>query len=166
MSIIDRVVRANETYARSFSGGHLSAPPTSGLAVVTCKDARLEVEAMLGLRQGEAHVIRNAGGVATEDVIRSLLISHYMLSTREFMVINHTDCGLLTFTDDHLREKLQTLTGVTSETPARFHTFTDLEENVRAQVQKIKTHPWIPGDVAVRGFIYDVRTGRLAEVPC
>ena len=164
MSIIDEAIRANRLYAQDFHAGDLPAPPALGLAVVTCKDARLTVEPMLGLKQGDAHIIRNAGGIVTEDVIRSLVISHYMLAAQEFMIINHTQCGLMTFTDDELRAKVQQATGTASVSPAAFHTFTDLEANVLDQVQKVKSHPWIPGRIPVRGFIYDVRTGLLSEV--
>ncbi|HYP18569.1 MAG TPA: carbonic anhydrase [Chloroflexia bacterium] len=164
MGVIDEAIRANRLYAQNFSGGDLPAPPALGLAVVTCKDARLMVEPMLGLKQGDAHIIRNAGGIVTEDVIRSLVISHYMLFVQEFMVINHTQCGLMTFTDEELRARVQEATGTESATPASFHTFVDLEANVRQQVRKIKTHPWIPAGIPVRGFIYDVRTGLLSEV--
>jgi carbonic anhydrase len=122
------------------------------------------VEPMLGLKKGDAHIIRNAGGIVTEDVIRSLVISHYMLSAQEFMVINHTQCGLMTFTDEDLRARVEEATGTASVTPSSFHTFSDLEDNVRHQVQKVKSHPWIPDRIPVRGFIYDVRTGLLAEV--
>ncbi|HEX8599132.1 MAG TPA: carbonic anhydrase [Chloroflexia bacterium] len=164
MSIVDDAVRANRLYAQNFRGGDLPAPPALGLTVVTCKDARLMLEPMLGLKQGDAHIIRNAGGIVTEDVIRSLVISHYMLSAREFMIINHTQCGLMTFTDEELRAKAQQATGVASSTPSTFHTFIDLEANVRQQVRKVQLHPWIPDTIPVRGFIYDVRTGLLSEV--
>lgn len=164
MGVIDEAIRANRLYAQNFTGGDLPAPPALGLAVVTCKDARLMVEPMLGLKQGDAHIIRNAGGIVTEDVIRSLVISHYMLFVQEFMVINHTQCGLMTFTDEELRARVQEATGTEAMTPASFHTFVDLETNVRQQVRKIKTHPWIPARIPVRGFIYDVRTGLLSEV--
>jgi carbonic anhydrase len=164
LGVIDQALRANKLYAQNFSGGHLSAPPALALAVVTCKDARLMVEPMLGLKQGDAHIIRNAGGIVTEDVIRSLVISHYMLFVQEFMVINHTQCGLMTFTDEELRSRIREATGTESVTPASFHAFADLEANVRLQVQKIKAHPWIPDRIPVRGFIFDVRTGLLSEV--
>jgi len=164
LSVIDEAIRANRLYARNFSGGDLPAPPALGLAVVTCKDARLMIEPMLGLKQGDAHIIRNAGGIVTEDVIRSLVISHYMLFTQEFMLINHTQCGLMTFTGEELRARVQEATGTTATTPTSFHTFVDLEANVRHQVRMIRSHPWIPVRIPVRGFIYDVRTGLLSEV--
>jgi carbonic anhydrase len=164
MSIIDDVLKANHVSAQSFNLGHLSNPPALKLAVLACMDARLTVEQMLGLKTGDAHIMRNAGAVVTEDVLRSLLVSHYMLGTREFMIINHTDCGMLTFKDEDLRRRLQGITGTSVLSPAYFYTFTSLEENVREQIQKVKSHPWVPTDMPVRGFIYDVKTGKLSEV--
>ncbi len=124
----------------------------------------LTVEEMLGLKTGDAHIIRNAGGIVTEDALRSLIISHHLLGTQEFMVINHTDCGMLTFKDEELRQKLQQQTGTVTVAPVYFHAFSDVEENVRQQVQKVKSHPWIPKHIPIRGFVYDVKTGRLTEV--
>lgn len=164
MSVTDEVLKANERYAQSFSLGHLPMPPGRKLAVVACMDARLTVEQVLGLQTGDAHIIRNAGGIVTEDAIRSLLISHYLLGTQEWLIINHTDCGMLTFKDDELRAKLEQTTGTAAVAPAHFHAFSDLEENVRRQIQKVKSHPWVPKHIPVRGFIYDVKTGRLVEV--
>ena len=164
MSAIDEVVEANRRYAEGFALGHLTSPPMRRLAVVACMDSRLSLEQMLGLKMGDAHMIRNAGGIVTDDVLRSLIISHYQLFTQEIMIINHTDCGLLTFKDEDLRTRLQQVTGTDAVAPARFYTFSDLAENVRHQVQKVRSHPWMPGHVMVRGFIYDVRTGRLSEV--
>ncbi len=139
-------------------------PPGRKLAVVACMDARVTVEELLGLTTGEAHIIRNAGGIATEDAIRSLIISHHLLGTQEFMLIHHTDCGMLTFKDEDLRTKLQQQTGTATVAPVHFHAFSDLEEDVRQQIQKVKSHPWIPDHIPVRGFIFDVKTGRLQEV--
>jgi carbonic anhydrase len=164
MSIIDERLQANQAYAQSFKLGALPMPPARHLAVLACMDARLTVEQFLGLQTGDAHIIRNAGGIATEDAIRSLIISHYLLGTQEFMVVNHTDCGMLTFKDEDLKSRLQQETHLTSSSPEAFHTFTDLSKNVREQVQKIKSHPWLPRHIPVRGFIYDVKTGRLNEV--
>ena len=127
-------------------------------------DARLTVEQALGLKTGDAHIIRNAGGIVTEDALRSLIISHYLLGTQEFMVINHTDCGMLTFKDEDLKKQLQEKTQTTAAIPEAFHAFSDLEKNVKEQVEKIKSHPWMPKDVTVRGFVYDVREGKLHEV--
>jgi carbonic anhydrase len=164
VSVIDDVVKANEGYAQGFALGHLPMPPARKLAVVACMDARMTVEPMLGLATGDAHLIRNAGGIVTEDAVRSLVISHYLLGTREFMVINHTDCGMLTFKDDELAAKLEETFGTAAVVPARFHAFTDVEENVRRQVEKVTSHPWMPNGVPVRGFVYEVGTGRLREV--
>jgi carbonic anhydrase len=164
MSVIDQVVRANETYARSFSLGHLTAPAARKLAVVACMDARLTVEQMLGLKTGDAQIIRNAGGIITEDALRSLVIAHHLLGTEAIMIIEHTDCGMLTFRDEELLERLKKQTGVAADAPGRFFAFRNLEENIRRQVQKVKSHPWIPWQVPIRGFLYDVRTGRLSEV--
>ena len=113
---------------------------------------------------GDAHIIRNAGGIATEDALRSLLISHHLLGTQEFLIINHTDCGMLTFKDEDLRHRLEKQTGTAVFAPVHFHTFTDLENNVRRQIENVRSHPWIPKQIPVRGFIYDVKTGKLREV--
>lgn len=164
MGVIDEVLAANEVYARTFDLGHLQMPPARKLAVLACMDARLTVERMLGLKTGDAHIIRNAGGVLTEDALRSLLISHYLLGTQEFLIINHTDCGMLTFKDEDLRAKLQAQTGTAAVAPAHFDAFSNVEENVRQQVQKLKSHPWIPRHIPVRGFVYSEKTGRLKEV--
>ncbi|GBC77114.1 Beta-carbonic anhydrase 1 [bacterium HR08] len=164
MSAIDEVLQANAAYAAQFAWGDLPAPPTRRLIVLACMDARIVVSQILGLKPGEAHVLRNAGGLVTEDVLRSLLISHYLLGTREFMIMAHTDCGMMTFTDDDLFRRLRHETGTAVVTPTRFFAFRDLEENVREQVQKVRSHPWIPATISVRGFIYDVKTGRLREV--
>lgn len=164
MNHIDEVIKANESYAHTFTLGHLSLPPARKLAIVACMDARLTVEQMLGLKTGDAHIIRNAGGIVTEDALRSLILSHHLLGTQEFMVINHTDCGMLTFKDEKVRAKLQQVTGTATVAPVHFHAFSDLKENVRQQIQKVKSHPWIPKHIPVRGFIYDVKTGRLKEV--
>lgn len=164
MSVIDEVVQANEIYYRTFTAGLLPVEPARKLAVVTCMDARLDLFQILGLQPGDAHIIRNAGGIVTEDALRSLLLSHHLLGTQEFMVINHTDCGLLTFEDDDLRTRLQRTFGTAVVAPSHFFAFRDLEDNVREQVQKVRSHPWLPGDIVVRGFIYDVRTGRLNEM--
>ena len=164
MSVIDETLTANEGYAGEFQLGELPMPPARRLAVVACMDARLTVEKMLGLRTGEAHIIRNAGGIVTDDALRSLVISHHLLGTQEFMVINHTDCGMLTFQDQELRERLQKETGTATVAPAAFFAFSDLEQNVGHQLQKIRSHPWLPKSILVRGFIYDVRTGKLREI--
>jgi len=164
MSVTDEVLKANEAYAQTFNLGNLLLPPVRKLAVVACMDARLIVSQILGLKAGDAHIIRNAGGIVTEDALRSLIISHELLGTQEFIIINHTDCGMLTFKDEDLRSKLQKQTGTAAASPAAFHAFSNLEENVRQQIQKVKSHPWVPKQISVRGFVYDVKTGKLKEV--
>jgi len=164
MSTIDDVLKNNRQYAQSFTLGNLPIPPARKLAIVACMDARLTVEALLGLKTGDAHIIRNAGGIVTEDAIRSLIISHHLLGTQEFMIINHTECGMLTFQDTGLKEKLRHETRTSAVAPETFHAFSDLETNVREQIEKVKSHPWIPSSIPVRGFIYDVKTGALTEV--
>lgn len=165
MTGIDRVLEANQIYADRFTQGGLPGRPTRlKLAVVTCMDCRLHVPKLLGLDLGDAHIIRNAGGIVTEDVLRSLIVSCHIAGTQEVMIINNTKCGMLTFTDEELATRLQQRTGKTPVAPARFYAFTDLEENVREQIQRLRSHPWIPESVLARGFIYDVDTGRLAEV--
>jgi carbonic anhydrase len=164
MSTTDEGLKANQEYAQAFKLGHLAMPPARKLAIVACMDARMTVEQMLGLKTGDAHIIRNAGGIVTEDAIRSLIISYTLLGTQEFMIINHTDCGMLTFKNDDLKAQLKQKTGVTSSSPEVFHAFSDVESNVREQIQKVKSHPWIPKEIPVRGFVYDVKTGRLKEI--
>ena len=164
MSAIDDILTANKRFAETFQLGDLPRPPARRLAIVSCMDARLSVERSLGLNPGDAHILRNAGGIVTEDVLRSLILSHHLLGTQEFMVINHTDCGMLTFEDEDIKKQLEEKTHATADVPASFLPFRNLEENVRQQVEKIKAHPWLPKGVPVRGFIYDVRDGRLYEV--
>lgn len=164
MSAIDEVLRANEAYAAQFAWGELPTPPARKLIVLACMDARLIVSQILGLKPGDAHIIRNAGGIVTDDVLRSVLISHHLLGTQEMMIIEHTDCGMLTFTDDDLLGRLRQKMGTAVVAPARFFAFRELEANVREQIEKVRSHPWIPAQFVVRGFIYDVRTGRLREV--
>jgi carbonic anhydrase len=164
MSSIEDVLQANEAYAKSFKLGNLPRLPARKLAVLACMDARLSLEQCLGLKPGDAQIIRNAGGVVTEDALRSLIISHHLLGTQEFLIINHTDCGMLSFNDEELRSRLEKSTGKTAVVPAHFYSFHDLEENLRRQMQRLQSHPWIPAQVTVRGFIYDVTSGRLREV--
>jgi carbonic anhydrase len=162
MSAIDDVVRNNERYAESFGKGDLPLPPAKGLAVITCMDARLNVHKLLGLEDGDAHVIRNAGGVVTGDEIRSLAISQRLLGTTEIMMIHHTDCGMLTFSDDEFRAQIEADTGVRPDWPAE--AFRDLEGDVRQSIARIKASPFIPNKDSVRGFVYEVESGRLREV--
>lgn len=164
MSTIDKAVKANEAFAKKFKHGHLPLPPAKKLAIVACMDARLMVDKVLGLKTGDAHIIRNAGGLITSDALRSLIISHHLLGTEEFIIINHTDCGMLTFKGDKLRTKLEKETGITSNVPRNFLSFTDVKTNVLQQIEKIREHPWIPQQIPVRGFVYNVKTGKLKEV--
>ena len=164
MGTIDDAIRGNDSYGRGFDQGKLTMPPARKLAVVACMDARLTIESMLGLRTGDAHIIRNAGGIVTEDVVRSLIISQQLLGTQEVMVINHTDCDMLTFKDEALRTKLVNSTGKLAVVPARFYAFDNIEQNVGEQVLKLRTHPWIPKQISVRGFVYDVKSGQLKEI--
>jgi carbonic anhydrase len=161
VSKTDEFLANNERYAESFAGP-LPLPPSAGLAVVACMDARLNVYAILGLEEGEAHVIRNAGGVVTEDEIRSLAISQRLLGTGEIILIHHTDCGMLTFTDDAFKAAIEKETGIKPAWSAE--AFTDLDEDVRQSIRRIKASPFIPRTDAVRGFVFDVATGQLQEV--
>jgi carbonic anhydrase len=162
MSTTDELLRNNERYANSFDKGDLPMPPAKQIAIVTCMDARLSPYVMLGLSEGDAHVIRNAGGVITDDEIRSLMISQRLLGTREVMLIHHTDCGMLTFSDEELREQIQQEVGIKPHFP--LETFADLEEDVRQSIKRIEASPFIPHKDNVRGFIYEVETGHLREV--
>ena len=163
MSVIDEVLEANEIYARTHELRPLTPRPVRKLAILTCMDTRLSIRT-LGLAIGDAHIIRNAGGIVTDDSLRSLFVSHYSLGTREIMVINHTDCGLMHTTEKELREKIEKHTGVKSASPEFFFAFKDVEENVRQQIQKLHAHPWTSEEFPARGFVYDVTTGRLREV--
>jgi carbonic anhydrase len=161
MSATDELLSNNETYAASFDKGDLPLAPAKRLAVVACMDARLNPYEILGLRGGDAHIIRNAGGVVTDDEIRSLAISQ-RLGTEEVVLLHHTDCGMLRFTDEDFRRALREETGVEPEWSAE--TFDDLDANVRESIARVKGSPFIPRTDSVRGFVYDVETGRLREV--
>jgi carbonic anhydrase len=161
MSVTDELLANNARYAETFSGP-LPLPPSRQLAVVACMDARLDVYAILGLNEGEAHVIRNAGGVVTQDEIRSLAISQRLLGTEEIILIHHTDCGMLTFTDDGFKDEVQKDTGI--RPPWAAEAFPDLEDDVRQSVARIKADPFVVHKDRVRGFVFDVATGRLTEV--
>jgi len=161
MSVSDRLLANNAVYAQNFNGP-LPLPPAIGVAVVACMDARLNVYAILGLEEGQAHVIRNAGGVITDDEIRSLTISQRLLGTREIILIHHTDCGMLTFTDDQFKASIETDTGIKPSWAAE--AFGDLDSDVRQSIARIKASPFIPHTDQVRGFVFDVATGRLNEV--
>jgi len=161
MSVTDEYLRNNSAYAEQFAGP-LPMPPSRHTAVVACMDARLNVYGMLGLKEGESHVIRNAGGVVADDAIRSLAISQRLLGTTEIILIHHTDCGMLTFTDDAFKRSIQDETGI--KPPWAAESFTDLEEDVRQSIARIKASPFIPHKDAIRGFVFDVATGKLNEV--
>ena len=164
MSVADELLQANAEFVKSFDLGNLAVRPKRRVAVLACMDSRILFERCLGLHPGDAHMIRNAGGIATDDALRSLIVSHHLLDTQEFIIINHTDCGLLKVREYELRARLTEKTGVVASEPAHFYAFDDLEENVRQQMRKVKSHPWIPQDIPVRGFVYDVKTGKLNEV--
>ena len=158
---LERALAANATYADRFYGSGLSASPARRLAVVACMDARQTIEDMLGLRTGDAHLIRNAGGLATDDAIRSLVISQHLLGTREIFVIEHTGCGMLTFQEEPVRRRIAATQGASVDLPLL--PFSDLESNLVRQVDRIRAHPWIM-DVPIHGLIYEVETGRLRLV--
>jgi carbonic anhydrase len=162
MSATDELIANNDAYVASFEKGDLPLPPGKKIAIVACMDARLNVYGALGLQEGDAHVIRNAGGVVTDDEIRSLAISQRLLGTNEIILIHHTDCGMLTFTDDDFRATIQNETGIKPEWAAE--AFSDLETDVRQSIARITASPFIPHKDSVRGFIYEVETGRLREV--
>ena len=162
MSVTDELIRNAEDYAQAFDKGNLPMPPAKKVAVVACMDARLNPYGLLGLKEGDAHVIRNAGGVVTDDEIRSLAISQRLLGTEEIILIHHTDCGMLTFNDDEFKRQVQEETGIKPEWAAE--AFSDLEEDVRQSAARIQASPFIPRKESIRGFVYEVETGRLREV--
>jgi carbonic anhydrase len=162
MSVTDELLQNNQRYAEGFAKGDLPLPPAKGVAVLACMDARLHVSKILGIEEGDAHIIRNAGGVATDDAIRSLAISQRLLGTREVVLIHHTDCGMLTFTDDEFRRQIEQETGIRPEWAAE--AFPDPDDDVRQNIARIKASPFVPHKASVRGFVYDVKTGRLREV--
>ena len=162
MSVTDELLANNEKYVASFDKGDLPLPPGKKVAIVACMDARLNPYGILGLKEGDAHVIRNAGGVVTDDEIRSLAISQRLLGTEEIILIHHTDCGMLTFTDDDFKRQVQDDTGIKPEWAPE--SFPDLDEDVRQSIARIKASPFIPKKESVRGFVYEVETGKLREV--
>jgi carbonic anhydrase len=162
VSAISEFLDNNETYASGFSKGSLPMPPAKKIAVVACMDARLETGALLGLVEGDAHVIRNAGGVVTDDVIRSLTISQRLLGTREIMLIHHTDCGMLTFEDADLKQQILDETGINP--PSAMETFSDLDADLLQSIERIKANPYVPYKEQIRGFVYETKSGRLREV--
>jgi carbonic anhydrase len=162
MSATDDLLRNADEYAEGFAKGDLPLPPAKKVAVVACMDARLDPARILGLEEGDAHVIRNAGGVVTDDAIRSLAISQRLLGTTEIVLIHHTDCGMLTFTDDEFKRTVQDETGIKPEWAAE--AFGDLDEDVQQSIARIQASPFIPLRDSVRGFVYDVHTGALREI--
>ena len=162
MSVIEDLLSNNARFAEGFQDGHLASPPGLRLAVVTCMDARLDVYRLLGLGAGDAHVIRNAGGIVSEDVLRSLVISQRLLGTREIAIIHHSDCGMLKFRDDDVKDQIEAETGL--RPPFALGAFADLEDDVRQSMARIRANPFIPNKNRLRGFVYDCVTGRLIEV--
>lgn len=163
-SAIDQALAANARFAARFDRADLSPLPAQHLAVLACMDVRVQVEEMLGLAPGDAHILRNAGGVVTEGVLRSLVLAHSKMGVQEVMIVNHTQCGVCKLDEAALKRDLQGRADRVPAVPAQFHGFDSLEENVREQVAKVRRHPWLQRLTAVRGFIYDVRTGRLTGV--
>ncbi len=162
MSQTDGLLKNNETYASNFRKRSLPISPSMKLAVVACMDARLDVHKILGLEEGEAHIFRNAGGVVTDDAIRSLVISQRLLGTQEIVLIHHTDCGMLTFRDDDVKKRIEAETGIR---PAfALEAFPELDADVRQSIARIEASPFVPKKENIRGFVYDVKTGRLREV--
>jgi carbonic anhydrase len=162
MTETDRLLEHNKSYSSSFDIPHLTLPPRRKLAVLACMDARLDPAKALGLEEGDAHVIRNAGGVASDDALRSLAISQNLLGTEEIVLVHHTDCGMLTFTDDEFADKLESETGSRPEWPV--HAFADLEQDVRDSVERIRQSPFVPHTEKIRGFVYEIETGAMREV--
>ncbi len=162
MSATDELLENAKSYAEGFDKGDLPMPPGRKVAIVACMDARLNPYGLLGLQEGDAHVIRNAGGVITDDEVRSLAISQRLLGTEEIVLIHHTDCGMLTFTDDEFKRSVQDDTGIKPEWAVE--TFPDLDEDVRQSLARVNASPFIPNKDSVRGFVYEVETGNLREV--
>jgi carbonic anhydrase len=162
MSVTDELLKNAEDYAASFDKGGLPIPPAKKVAVLACMDARINPYSLLGLEEGDAHVIRNAGGVVSDEELRSLAISQHLLGTEEVILIHHTDCGMLTFEDEEFAARLKEETG--QDPPFEARAFSDLEQDVRAAVQRIKDSPFVPRKDSVRGFVYEVETGKLREV--
>jgi carbonic anhydrase len=160
---IQKVLSRNQEFALNYDGASLSPQPQLRLVVITCMDTRITLAA-LGLKPQDAHLIRNAGGIATDDVLRSLLVSHYFLGTNQVMVINHTDCGLMKISEDEMHKHIERQTRMAPSSPVRFHAFSDVEKNVREQLEKLNAHNWVREELTIRGFVFDVKSGRLKEV--
>ena len=164
MSVLDDVLRTNAEFVRTYDSSRATAPVSRRLAIVACMDYRIPLAEAFGLKPGDAYIIRNAGGVVTEDVIRSLLVAHYKLGVEEILIVNHTKCGMQTFRDEELRADIRHQRGTDAIAPEQFHAFQSLDDNVRQQIQRVKSHPWMPSRIPVNGCIYDVHTGRLSVV--
>ena len=162
MSSTDQFLANNARYAGTFEKGDLPIPPAKGAAIVACMDARIDPARLLGLTEGDAHVIRNAGGVVTDDVLRSLVISQRLLGTEEIILIHHTDCGMVTFRDDDVKDEIESDTGIRPS--FALEAFPDVEQDVRQSIRRIRANPFIPVKDKIRGFVYDVKTGQLNEV--
>lgn len=164
MGVFEEMLAHNRGYAEKFNLSHLQTPPARKLVILTCMDSRMDLEQLLGLHVGDAHMIRNAGGLATDDAVRSLILSTHLLGTRAIAVIQHTQCGLMSITDEQFRWRLSSETG-RDASHLTFHAFRDLERNVREHVRLIRENPFLPRTIDVRGFAYEIETGRLREVP-
>lgn len=162
-TVFEEMMEHNAGYAKTFGLGHLQTPPVRKLVILTCMDSRMDLEQLLGLQVGDAHMIRNAGGLASDDAVRSLILSTHLLGTRSIAIIQHTECGLLSVTDEQMRHRLTAQTGKDAS-HLQFHAFTDLDSNVAEQVTRVRRHPFLPGDIQVRGYVYDVKKGSLREV--
>jgi len=160
---IEKVVARNREFALNYDAALLSPQPQMRLVVIACMDTRITLAA-LGLRPQDAHFIRNAGGIVTDDVLRSLFVSHYFLGTNEVMVINHTDCGLMKASEEEMHQRIEKQAGVAASSPVRFYAFSDVEKNVREQLEKLNAHSWVREELTMRGFVFDVKSGRLREV--
>lgn len=162
-TVFDEMMEHNQGYAKRFDLGHLQTPPIKKLVILTCMDSRMDLEQLLGLSVGDAHMIRNAGGIATDDAIRSLILSTHLLGTRAVGVIQHTQCGLMSITDEEFRWRLSSETG-RDASHLKFHAFRDIDHNVTEQVLRIRENPFLPKQIEVRGYAYEVTTGVLREI--
>jgi carbonic anhydrase len=162
MTVTDELLANNERYSAGFTKGDLAMPPAKKVAILACMDARLDPARALGLQEGDAHVIRNAGGVVTDDAIRSLALSQRLLGTQEIILIHHSDCGMLTFSDDQVKAQIENETGI--RPPFALESFTDVDADMRQSMARIAASPFLPNKSSVRGFVYDVKSGRLREV--
>ena len=163
MSAIDKVLRRNAEFALNYDPDFISARPRMNLAVIMCMDTRITLAA-LGLKPQDAHFIRNAGGIVTDDALRSLIVSHYFLGTQEVLVINHTDCGMMKASEEEMHQKIEQEAGIAASAPVRFHAFQDVEKNLREQLAKLRSHSWVAEKLTIRGCVFDVKTGKLKEI--